>query len=193
MCQCRKHKRQGFDPLVRKIPWTRKWQPTPVLFHEQRSLAGYNPWCCKGSDLTEQLSTHRDKIHRYGPTLTERTAAAKSLQSCPTLCDPIDGSLPGSPLPGILEGRTQEWVAISFSNVWKWKWKRKWSHLVVSDSSRRHGLQPVRFLRPWDFPGKSTGVGCHYLLRVYSPPLFWKYWISGNPLPLLLESQYYLF
>ena len=44
-------------------------------------------------------------------------AAAKSLQSCPTLCDPIDGSPPGSPVPGILQARTLEWVAISFSNT----------------------------------------------------------------------------
>ena len=44
-------------------------------------------------------------------------AAAKSLQSCPTLCDPIDGNLPGSPVPGILQARTLEWVAISFSNA----------------------------------------------------------------------------
>ena len=55
-----------------------------------------------------------------------RTAApAKSLQSCPTLCDPIDSSPPGSPNPGILQARTQEWVAISFSNAWKWKVKVK--------------------------------------------------------------------
>ena len=46
-------------------------------------------------------------------------AAAKSLQSCPTLCDPIDGSSPGSPVPGILQARTLEWVAISFSKAWK--------------------------------------------------------------------------
>ena len=46
-------------------------------------------------------------------------AAAKLLQSCLTLCDPIDGSLPGSPIPGILQARTLEWVAISFSNAWK--------------------------------------------------------------------------
>ena len=52
-------------------------------------------------------------------------AAAKSLQSCPTLCDPIDGSPPGSPIPGILQARTLEWVAISFSNAWKWKVKVK--------------------------------------------------------------------
>ena len=53
------------------------------------------------------------------------TATAKSLQSCLTLCDPIDGSPPGSPVPGILQARTLEWVAISFSNVWKWKVKVK--------------------------------------------------------------------
>ena len=49
--------------------------------------------------------------------LSSAAAAAKSLQSCPTLCDPIDGSLPGSPIPGILQARTLEWVAISFSNA----------------------------------------------------------------------------
>ena len=52
-------------------------------------------------------------------------AAAKSLQSCPTLCDPVDGSPPGSPVPGILQARTLELVAISFSNAWKWKVKGK--------------------------------------------------------------------
>ena len=52
-------------------------------------------------------------------------AAAKLLQSCPTLCDPIDGSPPGSCVPGILQARTLEWVAISFSNAWKWKVKVK--------------------------------------------------------------------
>ena len=52
-------------------------------------------------------------------------AAAKSLQSCPTLCDPRDSSPPGSPIPRILQARTLEWVAISFSNAWKWKVKVK--------------------------------------------------------------------
>ena len=52
-------------------------------------------------------------------------AAAKSLQLCPTLCDPIDDSPPGSAVPGILQARTLEWVAISFSNAWKWKVKVK--------------------------------------------------------------------
>ena len=92
-------------------------------------------------------------------------AAAKSLQSSPTLCDPIDGSPPGSPAPGILQARILEWVAIFFSNAWKWRVKVK---SVVSSSSRPHGWQPTRLLRPWDFPGKSTGVGCHRLLHRYS-------------------------
>ena len=56
---------------------------------------------------------------------SSQVAAAKSLQSCPTLCDPTDGSPPGSPIPGILQARILEWVAISFSNAWKWKVKVK--------------------------------------------------------------------
>ena len=82
---------------------------------------------------------------------------AKSLQSCPTLCDPIGSSPPGSPVPGILQARTLEWVAISFSNAWKWKVKVK--------SLSRVRTAPSRLLHPWHFPGKSTGVGCHCLLR----------------------------
>ena len=58
-------------------------------------------------------------------TSASAAAAAKSLQSCSTLCDPIDGSPPGSPVPGVLQARTLEWVAISFSNAWKWKVKVK--------------------------------------------------------------------
>ena len=91
-------------------------------------------------------------------------AAAKSLQLCPTLCDPMDGSPPGPPVPGILQARTLEWVAISFSSARKWKW----SHSVMSNSQRSHGLQPPRLLCPWDLPGKSTGVGCHCLLQASS-------------------------
>ena len=63
-------------------------------------------------------------------SLLNAAAAAKSLQSCPTWCDPIDGSPPGSPVSGILQARTLEWVAISFSNAWKWKVKVKSLSLV---------------------------------------------------------------
>ena len=82
-------------------------------------------------------------------------AAAKSLQSCLTLFDPIDDSPPGSAVPGILQARTLEWAAYE-----KWKW----SCSVMSDSLQLRGLQPTRLLHPWDFPSKSTGVGCHCLL-----------------------------
>ena len=58
-------------------------------------------------------------------TYIAAAAAAKSLQSCPTLCNLIDGSPPGSLVPGILQARTLEWVAISFFNAWKWKVKVK--------------------------------------------------------------------
>ena len=81
-------------------------------------------------------------------------AAAKSRQSCPTLCDPIDGSLPGSAVPGILQARTLEWVAISFSSAWKWKVKVKsLSHVRLSDpmdwslaGSSIHGIFQARVL-----------------------------------------------
>ena len=60
-----------------------------------------------------------DTISTVSPSDIVTAAAAKLLQSCPTLCDPIDGLLPGSSVSGILQARTLEWVAISFSNAWK--------------------------------------------------------------------------
>jgi len=98
------------------------------------------------------------------PHICTAAAAAKSLQSCLALCDPIDGSPPGSPIPGILQARTLEWVAISF-NAGKWKAKVKSLSRVPCLTQQPHGLQSTRLLCPWEFPGKSTGVGCHCLLR----------------------------
>ena len=72
-----------------------------------------------GTIIYASSSSVRISSHLYA------AAAAKSLQSCPTLCNPIDGSPPGSAIPGILQARTLEWVAISFSNAWKWKMKVK--------------------------------------------------------------------
>ena len=76
------------------------------------------------------------------------SAAAKLLQSCPTLCDPIDGSPPGSPSLGF--SRQEHWSGLPFPSPMHESEKWKWSHSVVSDSG--------------DLPGKSTGVGCHCLL-----------------------------
>ena len=68
-----------------------------------------------------QIGDKKGRWARRWTSPAAAAAAAKSLQSCPTLCDPIDGSPPGSPVPGILQARILEWVAISFSNSWKWK------------------------------------------------------------------------
>ena len=140
-CQRRRCKRRGFDPQVRKIPCWRKWWRTPVFLPEKM------PWTGESGGLQSAA------------------AAAKSLQVCLTLCDPIDGSPPGSPVPGILQARTLEWVAISFSKALKWKWK--WSR--------------VRLLAtPWTAAYQAP------------PPMGFsrqEYW-SGVPLPSLgLQSM----
>ena len=110
----------------------------------------------------------------YEELCRTQNAAAKSLQSCLTLCDPRDSSPPGSPVPGILQARTLEWVAISFSNAWKWKMKVK-------------SLSCVQLLvTPW-------------LVAHQAPPSMGfprqEYW-SGLPLPsplFLYPSLYHLF
>ena len=87
---------------------------------------------------------------------------AKSTQSCPTLCDPIDGSPPGSPVPGILQARILEWVAISFSNAWKWKMK------VTSFSCVQLSATPwtAAYQAPLSmgFSRQEHWSGCHCLL-----------------------------
>ena len=92
-------------------------------------------------------------------------ATAKSHQLCLTLCDPIDGSPLGSPIPGILQ---EHWSGLPFPSPMHESEKWKWSHSVMSDSSRPHGLQLTRLLRPQKSPGKSTGVGGRCLLQYTS-------------------------
>ena len=124
---------------------SRLWEDLVCVIHEKRRKA--EDVCC--FDALTYLSF---------PT---PAAAAKSLQSCPTLCDPIDGSPPGSSAPGILQARTLEWVAIFFSNAWKWKVKVK-------------SLSRVRLLvTPWTVAYQAP------------PPMRFprqEYW-SGVPLP----------
>ena len=118
----------------------------------------------------------------------EAAAAAKSLQSCPTLCDPIDGSPPGSAVPGIHQARTLEWVAISFSNAWKWKVKSL-SHVRLLETpwTAAHQAPPsMGFSRqeywsrvPLPSPGmEETTTICFVLSSIVS---------------LLLGNLYYLF
>ena len=90
------------DSLVRGISQERTLESVSISFSRDLPDPGMRP---------------------VSPALAD--AAAKSLQSCPTLCNPRDGSPPGSPVPGILQARTLEWVPISFSNAWKWKVKGK--------------------------------------------------------------------
>ena len=82
------------------------------------------------------LFKKRETLNWAQHSAASAAAAAKSSQSCLTLCNPTAGGPPGSPIPRILQARTLEWVAISFSNAWKWKW----SSSVVSDSTQPHGL-----------------------------------------------------
>jgi len=114
----------------------------------------------RGSSRTRD----RTQISCFGGrvfTIWAAAAAAMSLQSCPTLCDPRDGSPPGSPVPGILQARTLECVAISFSNAWKWKVKVK--------SLSRVGL----FSTPWTAAYQAPpSIG-------FSKQEYW----SGVPLP----------
>ena len=159
----------SFGPRGASI-WVHTWgkqlampETQPQVWEEFEKTP--SPSLHKALWLSGEKAKNRSKLTEAGGHIyTAAAAAAKLLPSCPTLCDPIDGSPPGSPVPGILQARTLEWVAISSSNAWKWKVKVG-SHWVVSDSQRPLGLQPTRLLRPWDFPGKSTGVGCHCLLR----------------------------
>ena len=139
-----------------KINWFKETKDRTLYlteFHKRRSW--YN-WSQR-REITGQLYLKRSISTSYAAA-----AAAKSIHSCLTLCDPVNGSPPGSTVPGILQARTLEWVAMSFSNAWKWKVKVK--SLSRIWLLRPHGLQPTRLLRPWDFPCKSTGVGCHCLL-----------------------------
>ena len=100
--------------------------------------------------------------------------AAKSLQLCLTLCDPIDGSPPGSPVPGILQARTLQWVAISFSNAWKWKVKVKsLSHVRLLATPWTAAYQaplPRGFSRQEDWSGVPLPSPCLSTRSLEIPP-----------------------
>ena len=105
-----------FSILAWRIPWTEEPGELQSIGSQRVGL----DWGDGAHIDTMQLQFN---FIKYKTAAAAAAAAAKSLQSCPTLCDPIDGSSPGSPIPGILQARTLEWVAMSFSNAWKWKVK----------------------------------------------------------------------
>ena len=146
-----------------RVPWTSRRS-------NQSILKEINPeYSLEGVMLKLQYFGH----------LLGRDAAAKLLQSCPTLCDPRDGSPPGSPIPGILQARTLDCVAISFSSAWKWKVKVK-------------SLSRVRLLAtPWTaayhayFLAKLNSVLCpvlqlHFVITVC---------LCGSLIPITLNIQ----
>ena len=111
--------------------------------------------------------------------------ATKSLQSCLTLCDPMDCIPPGSPVPGILQARTLEWVAISFSNAWKWNVKLL-SRVPLSDSMdcslpglSVHGVFQARVLE-WGAIAFSVGLHRTVQLQLLQP-YWWGHWCGLLP------------
>ena len=107
-------------------------------------------------------------------------AATKSLQSCLTLCDPIDGLLPGSSVPGILQARTLEWVAIAFSNAWKGKVKVKslsCVQLLATSWPAAHQAPPSMGSSRQEY---WSGVPLPSLSPRYRPKWDWGYWWVGG-------------
>ena len=146
-------------PASRRSPGEGNGYPLQYSFLENPMERG--AWQAMVHRVIES-QTQLKQLSMYWHIYTAAAAAAKSLQSCPTLCDPIDGSTPGSPSLGF--SRQEHWSGLPFPSPMHESEKWKWSCSVVSDSLRPHSLQTTRLLRPWDFPGKSTGEGCHCLL-----------------------------
>ena len=130
-------------------------KPAPTPFRTQVFPSG-------STGVTLEQYQYHPHPHLFGAECP--AAAAKSLQSCPTLCDPIDGSPPGSPVPEILQARTLEWVAISFSYAWKWKVKVKLLSLVwllATPWTAAYQAPPSM-----GFSRQEYWSGCHCLLRL---------------------------
>ena len=106
-------------------------------------------------------------MRKWSFSWTAAAAAAKSLQSCPALCNPVYSSPPDSSVPGILQARMLEWVENSFSNACMHACMHAKS-LQSRPTLRPYGQQPTRLLCPQDSLGKNTGVGCHFLLFLIS-------------------------
>ena len=162
-----------------------EWAPKRVEYHTSDGLLInhrppgrdiINVFCKRES--TQMMKTLKKNVLKWNDR-NYFNLAAKSLQSCPTLCDPIESSPPGSPIPGILQARTLEWVAISFSKAWKWKVKVKL-------------LSRIRLLAtPWTAAHqapRSTGFarqeywsGCHCFLHFnLSSPFIHRIFITGK-------------
>ena len=155
--------------MIKKLHFVVECSPSPGRRHGQtRAFTGYlkgvyiQRWKLRKSTKSkwkqDKESNWWIRLEKIWKDKTAAAAAAKSLQSCLTLCDPLDGSPPGSPVPGILQARTLEWVAISFSSTWKWKVKVKslsrvrpsatpWT--AAFQAPPIHGIFQARVLEKW--------------------------------------------
>ena len=140
-------------------------------------------WC---SQYRHEFVFSDPRVDAEATSDAPAAAATKSLQSCLTLCDPIDGSPPGSPIPGILQARTLEWVATSFSNAWKWKVKVKslsrvqlfatpWTAAYQAPTSDETWTNSVlKKIQPgisasWTYlTGLGEITGCYFILHIHS-------------------------
>ena len=181
-CQCRRHR---FDPWVGKISWRRKWQPTlvslPGKFHGQRSLVGYSPWGHQESDMTEHTHTHTGlkwalnwRLDSYKKSSRDTEPEGRTPQGacccpgtklCPTVCSPMDRSIPGFPVLQYFPEFAQTYV-----------------HWISDAIQPSHPLLPpspsifLAFLTHW----KSIRVFSNELTFHIRWPKYWSFSISPS-------------
>ena len=126
------------DPWIGMIPWRRAWQPSPVFW-------SWRIFMCYSWEAGSMLLLLLSRFSSVRLCATPEMAAYQALLS-------------------LGFSRQEHWSGLPFPSPMHESEKWKWSRSVMSDYSRSHGLQPTRLLCPWDFPSKSTGVGCHCLL-----------------------------
>ena len=175
---------------------TECWSSKRTLCHLIFSFYSWWNWIQK-TEMTCPKVTQLETVLELEPecafsstSLVYAAAAAKSLQLYPTLCDPRDGSPPGSPVPGILQARTLEWVSISFSNAWKWKVKvkllsRVW--LLATSWTAAHQAPPSMGFSRQEY---WSGVPLPSPSLVYSIVLFQSS-SFGNALPEFSTQPYH--
>ena len=137
-----------------------------VIFHCKQLTHWKSPWSWERLRAEGEEGIRGWDGWMASPMQWTCCCCCKSLQSCLTLCDPIDGSHQAPPSLGF--SMQEHWKRLPFPSPMHESEKWKWSRSVVSDPSRPYGLQPTRLLLPWDFPGKSTGVECHCLLQQWT-------------------------
>ena len=174
--QCSQHRRLGFDLWVRKIPWRRAWEATPVILpgesYGQKSLVGYSPQGCKESDLTERTE-HEHDIQEYIIILVSSVQFSGSVKS--NSLQQLSILLLSKHLHHHNSNYLKMYKSLCLIDntvslmlkITEWNCHCCCCQVasVVSDSVRSHRWQPIRLPRPWDSPGKNTGVGCHFLLQ----------------------------